>query len=224
MNIPQILDTAKTNQSLDSDNRLALALVVSRSAVSQWRSGSNAPDAQAAMKLADMAGLDRLEVLATCELHREKDPKRRQYWATFLPGLRRVAALVTACIAAALTTPQSAEAVGVHSLKVSSQCAHNINSRTFFLFFRSLLRVVFLQHWANRVCFCCYESVSLQQRDRIPVRTHQGFAPRYPAPSIFRKLGTVQRSRIVPQFTVEVFGSTVNEGFIHDSRFNYLVM
>lgn len=148
MDIPTILDSAKTRQQIDSDNRLALALVVSRSMVSDWRNGKRAPDSQNAMRLADMAGLDRLEVLATCELQREKDPKRRQYWATFLPGLRRMAALVTACSAAALSTPQSAEAVGIHSLKVSSQCLHNINSRTNVRRNKSFWSVAFLQRFS----------------------------------------------------------------------------
>lgn len=100
MQIADILDAAKTKRGLDSDNRLALELVVSRGMVSKWRNGHDAPDVQNAMKLADMAELDRLEVLATCELHREKDPKRRAYWAMFKPGLRRVAALVTAPVVA----------------------------------------------------------------------------------------------------------------------------
>jgi|GEM_PF-1907237 len=109
MRIADILDAAKAKRSLDSDNRLALELVVSRGMVSAWRSGEKAPDAQNAMKLADMAELDRLEVLATCELHREKDPKRRAYWAMFKPGLRRVAALVTAPVVALILSSLHSE-------------------------------------------------------------------------------------------------------------------
>jgi len=130
MEIAALLDLAKAKQSLDSDNRLALALVVSRGMVSAWRKGERAPDAQNAMKLADMAELDRLEVLAICELHRETDPKRRAYWAMFRPGLRRVASMVAAVIGASLFVPQDVRA---RSLEVSGQAPWNINSRTICL-------------------------------------------------------------------------------------------
>lgn len=127
MNVSELLDAAKARQGLDSDNRLALALVVSRSNVSQWRNGSKAPDAQAAMKLADMAQIDRLQALAICEFQRETDPKRRQYWATFLTGLRRLAAVVVAGIAALILTSPD---VSARTLEVNNQYLQTINSRT----------------------------------------------------------------------------------------------
>lgn len=100
MNATDLLDAAKMKRGLDSDNKLALALGVTRGVVSQWRNGTRTPDPQAAMKLADMAVIDRLEALAICELQRETDPRRKQYWATFIPGLRRLATLVAASIVA----------------------------------------------------------------------------------------------------------------------------
>lgn len=162
MTIPELLDAAKAKQQVDSDNRLALALVVSRGVVSQWRNGVRAPDAQAAMKLADMAGLDRLEVLAICELQRETDPKRRQYWATFLPGLRRVAALVIAGVAALFMSLQD---VSASTLRASDQYSLNINSRTF-----------------GHELYALFASVACRIGMAFLLRfgLYQGLCPRYP--------------------------------------------
>lgn len=81
IDVPGLLDAAKTSLNVESDNQLANALDVTRQAISLWR-GGRTPDAEGAIKLAQASGANPLEILAACEFERSRAPNKKAFWAS----------------------------------------------------------------------------------------------------------------------------------------------
>ena len=59
---------------------LARMLGVHRAAITNYQSGHRIMDDYTAAKVADMLGIDQMELIAQANAEREKDPQRRAYW------------------------------------------------------------------------------------------------------------------------------------------------
>lgn len=92
-----LLDRAKTAAGASSDYRLAQLLGVPPQTVSGYRRGVSRPENPIAMRLADLCGLDRVEVVTWVNIERAKSSDDRELWETVLerisaPKRRKLAA------------------------------------------------------------------------------------------------------------------------------------
>lgn len=76
----KLLDAWKTKKGMPSDNQAAIALGISRTAVSKWRKGEQHASAAFAAQMAKDLGLDELSVLAAIEADRARDGNDRRVW------------------------------------------------------------------------------------------------------------------------------------------------
>lgn len=80
MNVNDLLDAAKQQAGLTSDNQLALTLGIRRERISDIRSGRKPMDEAEIFMCADMAKIDAHVAAASVRLEREKNPAKRAYW------------------------------------------------------------------------------------------------------------------------------------------------
>ncbi|UXY14095.1 hypothetical protein N8I74_12275 [Chitiniphilus purpureus] len=118
--LDEILDAAKAALGKESDNQLALAMGVTRGAVSSWRIKRTAPDAYALMELQKILKVDARELLAIIEAERAKTEERRGYWEDVkrsfsTKGVSSVLAVATAL--ALLGTPSRSDAGTTNSYR-----------------------------------------------------------------------------------------------------------
>lgn len=111
MNITELLDRAKEHSNIESDYKLAKVLGVDRSMVSQWRKGRNHPGVDQAVKLAALANIDEMEVIARIEAATAKTPEKKKFWNDYIEkrGLTALASMWV--LAASITASPDAEAV-----------------------------------------------------------------------------------------------------------------
>lgn len=93
----ELLDRAKTAAGAPSDYRLSKLLGVPTQTITNYRSGRSRPENSIAMRLADLCGLDRVEVVAWVNIERAKSADDRELWQTVLermttPKRRRLVA------------------------------------------------------------------------------------------------------------------------------------
>lgn len=81
--ISDYLDETKEKHGIKSDSELSRQLGGSRNAVSNWRQGLNKPDDYACIRMAELLGINPLEVIAASHIEREADPERAKWWADF---------------------------------------------------------------------------------------------------------------------------------------------
>jgi transcriptional regulator with XRE-family HTH domain len=79
-NLDDVLDAALVKIGKDSDRQLAIAMGVTASSLSNWRSRRSTPDAYALMELQKILKIDAREILAIIESERAKTEERRGYW------------------------------------------------------------------------------------------------------------------------------------------------
>ncbi len=89
MKTADYLDAAKKALQVESDYELALKLELPRQYVSRWRTGPTRPDAYACAKLAITLNLDPMQVQAEIQAEAEKNPKRAEFWRSFLSHARK---------------------------------------------------------------------------------------------------------------------------------------
>lgn len=80
MDISKVLDDAKSALNIDTDYKLAKALELPNGYITLWRQGSRIPDAYACARLAEVLGINPLELIAKVEAETEKNEARRTYW------------------------------------------------------------------------------------------------------------------------------------------------
>ena len=90
----EYLDAAKAAMGLQTDYELAQRLDIPRGHVAEMRHGQRAMKAYVAAKIAVTLNLDPAQVIADLEAQREKNPKKRAFWQSFLS---RAAMLGLAC-------------------------------------------------------------------------------------------------------------------------------
>ncbi|KAB0637276.1 hypothetical protein WT34_10630 [Burkholderia stagnalis] len=76
----QYLDALKKRLDLPSDYAAAQVLGVTRSAVSLYRNGKTVFDEGTAIRVAELLGLDPLEVISACKAEGAKDARVRRVW------------------------------------------------------------------------------------------------------------------------------------------------
>lgn len=76
----QYLDEVKTRLELPSDYAIAKALGVTRAAVSSYRTGRSMPDDLVCARIADVLGVEPMEVIAAINYQRSKSDDARHLW------------------------------------------------------------------------------------------------------------------------------------------------
>lgn len=100
MKIAELLDLARANSEIPSNYRLARILGVSDQTIWTWKTGKKWPDEEMAARLAELAGLDPGQVVASIKAERAEPGPMRDLWLGVAERLSRtavagVAALVT---------------------------------------------------------------------------------------------------------------------------------
>jgi hypothetical protein len=94
----ELLAAAKAAQGIPSNYRLARVLGVPESTVQRWNTRRGLPSDEYCAKLADLAGLDRGEVVAWIRAERETDPYMRDVWASVAKRLHQAGSAAMAVI------------------------------------------------------------------------------------------------------------------------------
>lgn len=112
MTINELMDKAKTRANLQSDYALAKVIGIDRSVVSQWRKGKKHPSTDEAVKLATLAGLEEMPVIAAIEYEAATTEKKREFWKSYInaKGLTATLGLIALGLSIILT-PEPAEAL-----------------------------------------------------------------------------------------------------------------
>lgn len=76
----QYLDEMKDRLGVESDYALAKALGMTRAAVSKYRTGYSMPDDLACAKIAEVLGVEPMEVIAAINYQRSKTDDARRLW------------------------------------------------------------------------------------------------------------------------------------------------
>ncbi|PRE65488.1 hypothetical protein C6P96_08485 [Burkholderia multivorans] len=97
----QWLDAVKTRLDLPSDYAAAKTLGVTRSAVSAYRNGRSVFDEKTCIRVAEILGVDPLEVIASARVESAKDAQTRTVWThaleIFSEGFRTLVLRANAC-------------------------------------------------------------------------------------------------------------------------------
>ena len=94
-----LLAAAKLAKGIPSNYRLARVLEVPDTTVQRWNTGRNRPDDEMAVRLAEMAGLDAGQVVASIRAERAEPGPMRDLWADVAARLAHAgAAAAVACI------------------------------------------------------------------------------------------------------------------------------
>lgn len=80
----EYLDQAKKTMGITSDNELARRLETTRQRISAYRLGQQSVSPETVFRLAITLNLDPATVFADLESQREKNPKRLEFWRSFL--------------------------------------------------------------------------------------------------------------------------------------------
>ncbi len=94
--INMYLDEAIDRGIVKNDSELSSRLQVTRTAVSNWRSGKRTPDDDEAVMLAQLLGRDPGELLAECGAARARTPETRRAWERIAARMAGAAAMVIA--------------------------------------------------------------------------------------------------------------------------------
>lgn len=114
----QYLDAVKRKLNLPSDYAAAKSLGITRAAVSKYRVGISGFDDLTAVRVAEILGLDPMEVIAASNAERSKDAAARAVWerlwgkATGVT-VQRAAAAVAACAIGLAVAPSPAHSASM---------------------------------------------------------------------------------------------------------------
>jgi transcriptional regulator with XRE-family HTH domain len=109
----EYLDLAKSKAGISSDYALAVKIGATRQAVSRWRQGGN-PDPLYAAKIAELAQVEPLLVIADIEIEKANTAHRPTVtaeWRSLLSRLGGVAAAMALGTLLSAPTPSQARAV-----------------------------------------------------------------------------------------------------------------
>ncbi len=77
------LDDAMEKLGLENDNQIATWLGVTRASVCHWRKGKSILDDYSCLKIADVLGIDPMEIITAANIEREKKEQKRKVWEEF---------------------------------------------------------------------------------------------------------------------------------------------
>ncbi len=133
MTIIELIEKAKTRANLQSDYALAKVLGVDRRYVSLWRKGKKHPSTDEAVKLATLAGLEEMPVIAQIEYQSATTEKKKEFWKCYLEQHGITAALcMTVMAIGILLTPEPAEANVLHLQNYDAH-SHVQNARGIYI-------------------------------------------------------------------------------------------
>lgn len=111
MEIIELLEKAKVRANIPSDYALAKVLGIERQIISGWKNGKRHPSNEEAVKLATLAGLDEMRVIAEIELRTANSEKKKEFWKHYIESRGITAAVtMTALAIAIVVTPKPAMA------------------------------------------------------------------------------------------------------------------
>lgn len=85
----ELLDLAKERQGGVTDYRIAKMLGLTPTRISNYRVGRSTPLNPVVMRLAELAGVDQLEAVASINFERAPSPEDREIWAAMLQRLEQ---------------------------------------------------------------------------------------------------------------------------------------
>ena len=100
----ELLAAAKTAQGIPSNYRLARVLQVPDHTVQRWNTGRNMPDDAMCLRLAELAGLDPGQVVASIRAEREAAGPLHDFWAGLAKRLETAGAAGAAAALALVFT------------------------------------------------------------------------------------------------------------------------
>lgn len=112
MEIKDLLDLAKTRANLPSDYALAKVLGITAGNLSNIRKSRAHPSNEVAVKLATLAGLEEMRVIAEIELRTANNEKKKEFWKHFIESRGITATLgMIALGVTIMVTPETANAL-----------------------------------------------------------------------------------------------------------------
>lgn len=92
MNGKEYVQACKQKLKLNSYYKLALALEINETELNFYKRGERQPSVYACFKFAECLGLDPAAVIADIASETEKNPNKRNYFKSFIAGLKVAAA------------------------------------------------------------------------------------------------------------------------------------
>ena len=115
MELTEIIEKTKTRANITSDYALAKVLGIDRRVISDWKKGKRHPNNEEAIKLATLAGIEEIKVIAAIELKTANTEKKKEFWKSYIESRGLAACLtMTALACAIMLTPEPAEADVLH--------------------------------------------------------------------------------------------------------------
>lgn len=128
----ELLAAVRVRQGLTSNYALSRVLDVPEKSLQRWNTGKNTPDDAVAVRLAELAGLDPAEVLASMYAQRTTDPTLRALWER-LAGRAQAAALAALAVILSLWIGGGPDGSAMASTPHASISAHRfITEATFY--------------------------------------------------------------------------------------------
>lgn len=137
MELNEIIEKAKTRANITSDYALAKVLGIERQIVSDWKRGKKHPSTDEAVKLATLAGLEEMKVIAEIEMQTAKTEKKREFWKSYIDtkGLTATLGLIALGLSI-LLTPEPAEANVLQLANYDVFLRHNDERNIHYAYFR----------------------------------------------------------------------------------------
>lgn len=127
MKTSEYLDLAKTKAGISSDYALAVKIGATRQAVSRWRQGGN-PDPLYAAKIAELAQVEPLLVIADIEIEKANTAHRPTVTAEWRSLLSRIGGVaVSMAVGTLISAPSPSEARAVITV-ASAEPVYYVNS------------------------------------------------------------------------------------------------
>jgi transcriptional regulator with XRE-family HTH domain len=143
-----LLDMAKSRANLPSDYALAKVLGITPGNLSNIRKNKAHPSNEVAIKLATLAGIDELRVIAEIELRTANSEKKKAFWTHYIESRSLAGCLaMTALAATLLITPESAKATETNILQLQDYGTYNHAQATKFLY---IMRIIEISSQGNK--------------------------------------------------------------------------
>jgi len=137
MEIADLLDRAKNRANLPSDYALAKVLGITAGNLSNIRKSRAHPSNEVAVKLATLAGLEEMQIIAEIELRTANTEKKKEFWKHFIESRGLAACLtMTALATSIILTPEPAEANVLHLDNYDVFSRHNDKKNIHYAYFR----------------------------------------------------------------------------------------
>ena len=115
MEIEDLLDLAKKTANIESDYALSKVLGITSGNLSNIRTGKSHPSNEIAVKLATLAKLEEMQVIAEIEYRTANTDKKKKFWKSYLERRGIVATIGLIGLGLSIiTTPEPVEANILH--------------------------------------------------------------------------------------------------------------